>query len=306
MNKSRLPLCALLLFALVSCADTDQLYEPGAYLSGPFVDHVYNTYDHGTKEGAKNIVYDKTLSLGEHGYFAGSGQYDQSRQCYGYAHAKSMHPSWFKNKDGNDLYWGMEIGHSDIVPGAIGAYADNSPLYDVIYSQNKRLDRFYERFSRGYLSKLYNGQIKCNGWSYYAMMLLSQDGFGTVFPYELKSAEYFATSILVATDKENDNGRVVMVDVDFTFFKYTDNGDLAGYKVTVDDVRLSCNAGAAYTSLVGFTFEDAGINPESIVGLSITWRLENDVEGVSNDFSAPGYHDGLAVYELFFPDSVWY
>lgn len=305
MNKRRLPLFGVLLFALVSCADTDQLYEPGAYLNGPFVDHVYNVYEQDTKQGLGNIKYAKTLQNEDHGYFAGSGSYASPRDCYGYGQAYSRHPEWFKNAEGRDLKWGMELGYSDIVPGKIGGYADNSVLYDLIYSQNKRLDRFYERFSRGYLSKLYNGQIKCNGWSYYAMMLLSNEGFGTMFPYELKSAEYFATSLLIATDKEEGGGRVVTADIDFSFFKYADSGELESYVVTLEGVNLSCNAGAAYTSLVGFTFADAGINPESIVGLSINWRLVHDGEGISNDFSADGYHDGLAVYELLFPDSSW-
>ena len=306
MRNSRLPLYGVLLVALASCADTNQLYAPGAYLSGPFVDHVYDTWEKGTKEGASRLAYETVLENGEHGYFAGSGVFENPRDCYGFGQAKQFHPKWFLNDKGQELRWGMEVGYSDIVPGKIGGYADNSPLYDVIYSQNKRLDRFYENFSHGYLSKLYNGQIKCNGWSYYAMALLSDAGFATVFPYELKSAEYFATSLLVATDKEEGGGRVVVTDIDFTFFKYADDGDLQGYKVTLDDVPLSCNAGAAYTSLVGFTFADAGISPESIVGLAIQWRLVSEEEGISNDFSAEGYHDGLAVYEILFPDSTWY
>ncbi|MCR5348573.1 MAG: hypothetical protein K6E59_03080 [Bacilli bacterium] len=306
MNK-RWFLLSCLTVVLTSCVDTQQLYPLGAYMGGEYVEHVYDVWEGQTKQGFENIVYSKTLTNEEHGYFCGSGKHETAYQCCGYDQAKAWHPSYFKNAQGRDLYWGTERGLSDINPGAPGAYVDNSGLYDIIYSQNKRLDRYYENFSRGYLSKLYNGQIKCNGWSYYAMAVVSDQGFGTVFPYELKTAEYFATSLLVSTDyTPSGQGRIVVADIDFTFYKYAADG-LEGYKVTLADVYLSCNAGAALTSLVGFTFDDVGISPEAIMGLSLTWRLKQDEVGATNDFSdTEKHHDGLSIYEVLFPDSTWY
>ena len=314
MNKRVLPLTLFALLAC-SCADTNRLYRPDEYLSGTFVEHVYNTWESGTKEGHENIEYKVTLENNEKGYFNGSGVYAKPTDCYGYGQAKQWHPDWFKNSQGGNLYWGHRDGVSDILAGPIGKYVDNSPLHDLVYSQNKRLDQVDEGFSRGVLSKLYNGQIKCNGWSYLAMALTSYEGFGTMFPRELKTAEYFATSLLVATAYEETKtegghtfsvGRVVSVNVEFTFYKYATRGGLVGYQVNLPDVKLSCNAGAAYTSLVGFRFEDAKIDPRSIVGFSMDWTIESEYEGISGDFSTEGYHDGLAVYEVFLPDSTWF
>lgn len=311
MNKRLLPFLALFALSLASCVDTERLYLPGAYLTGTFVEHVYDVWEGETAQGFQNIKHRVTLSRGEHGYFSGNGETDNVRECYGNEEAKKYHPNYFKTKEGKELHWGYYGGAGggrpeDIINNGPGVYADNSPLYDLVYSQNKRLDRFYERFSRGYLSKLYNGQIKCNGWSYYAMMVLSEKGYGTMFPYELAEAEYFATSMLMGTDQEIDP-RIVTADVDFTFYKY-DAAGLEGYQVHLEDVDLSCNAGAARTSLVGFTFADAGIDPRGIVGMSITFELVKDwaVPDASGDFSTTGYHDGLAVYEVLFPDSTWY
>ena len=308
MNKARLILSLCSIGCLASCADTAQLYERDAFMGGTYVEHVYNVWEGQTKQGYNNIVFSKTLDNVKGGYFCGSGRYDTAKNCYGYGQAKSWYPQYFKNSQGKDLYWGTELGISDIVPGAVGQYADNSSLYDIVYSQSKRLDRLYEKFSRGYLSKLYNGQIKCNGWSYYAMAVVSNEGFGTMFPYELKNAEYFATSLLVSTDYTPAGvGRIVRVNPHFTFYKYASAG-LEGYKVTLNDVHLSCNAGAALTSLVGFRFADVGINPESIVGFSLTYDFIEDMGAPSatNDFSVEGIHDGVSVYEVLFPDSVWY
>lgn len=306
MNKHSIVFAALAALALTSCVDTEQLYARDAYLGGTYVGHEYNVWEGSTKDAYKNhIVYEKTLQNENNGYFCGTGNYVTPSQCYGNEQAKSRHPEWFKTKEGKDLYWGYGDGHVDIINAGAGVYVDNSPLYDIIYSQHHRLDRFYENFSRGYLSKLYNGQIKCNGWSYYAMAVLSDEGYGTIFPYELSSAEYFATSLLVSTDDESGGGRVVTVTVHATFYKYNAQGALEGYKVTMPNMGLSCNAGAALTSLVGFTFKDAGINPTGIVGMSLTWDLVHDSHPCVSDFKKDGKHDGLSVYEVLFPDSTW-
>ena len=313
MNK-RIHLPLLLIgLTLASCTDTSQLYNPNDYLSGSFVEHCYNVWEGATKKGHDSIVYSKTLfqlpferDTKAHGYFSGSGRTGQEYLgvCYGYGQAFAYHPDYFLTDEGKTLYWGKE-GISDIVPGEIGGWADNSSLYNVIYSQNKRLDRRYEQFSRGFLSKLYNGQIKCNGWSYYAMAVLSPEGYGTMFPYELVSSEYFAVSILMGTDDER-SARVAVADIDFTFYKYSDDGtSLLGHKVELEDVNLSCNNGSSNTSLVGFTFADAGIDPKGIVGMSMNWNLVDDPTGASDDFAAEGYHDGICLYEVFFPDSTW-
>lgn len=401
MNKRFLLCLPLLGLCLVSCEDTKQLYFQGQYLSGSFINHVYNVWDGETKNGHDHIVYSKELHNEHTGFFMGSGvavtlSYDASADitshftfessdlialtqkhsqsvettssdvlghltlssdgtfAYRYENgatsfeengtwsyevptltltspgdkryqgsvntseppsfsrnkqAKAWHPEYFRTKEGKELIWGNGDG-SDIVPGAAGVYVDNSSLYETVYSQHYRLDRFYENFSRGYLSKLYNGQIKCNGWSYYAMVVVSDEGFGSMFPYELKSAEYFATSILAGTDYEIGR-RVVQADVEYTFYKYGKSG-LEGYQVTLKDVLLSCNSAAANTSLVGFRFADAGFSPESIVGFSVKWgfvadrSLSDQGIAISGDFKKEGQHDGLALYEVIMPDSVWY
>ena len=311
MNKRLLSLLAIASIGLASCVDTERLYERGAYLTGTFVEHVYDVWEGATKQGYQNLVHQKELTRGEHGYFAGNGPTENVYECWGNGEAKKYHPDYFKGKDGQELHWGY-YGNAydgrpeDIINNGPGVYADQSPLYDSVYSQNKRLDRNYPNFSRGYLSKLYNGQIKCNGWSYYAMMVLSKDGYGTMFPYELADAEYFATAVLSGTDQEIDP-RIVRMDIHVTFYKYASVG-LEGYQVSLRDVDLSCNAAAARTSLVGFTFADAGISPRGIVGMSLTYDivLDTKVPEASNDFSKKVYHDGLAVYEVLFPDSTWY
>lgn len=313
----RKPLFLLALFSLslASCADTDQLYDANAYRTGTFEDHVYKVWEGETLQAYAQTTQGKTLKHDAQGYFNGSGRYevtDTTCSLYGYKDAQTRHPNWFITPENQPLYWGGPGDAFDDIMDHHNStgWVDNSSLYDKIYSQNKRLDRFYPKFSRGYLSKLYNGQIKCDGWSYLALVLAESKGFGTMFPYELASAEYIAFPLLVGTGESPREGgfrRIVSLDIHFTFYKYADTpSGLAGYKVTCSDVELQCNCGSAYTSLMGFTFADAGLDPRGIVGMSITYDVKNDPRGLNADFSTEGPHVGLCVYEMLVPDSTWY
>ena len=314
MNKRSLWPLILAGLALSACADTNQLYNPTDYLNGSFVERRYDVWEGSTKNAYQaGPTYSKTLEQlplvvdkTAKGYFSGSGKTGQENlaSCYGYQQAVDYHRTWFLNSKGELLKWGNKDG-SDIVHGPIGGWADNSPLYDVVYSQTKRLDLRYSGFSRGFVSKFYNGQIKCNGWSYYAMAILSPEGYGTMFPYELDTAEYFEMAVLMGTDNQT-SARVTTSDLIVTFYKYSSNASsLASYQVRLKEVNLSCNNSSANTSLVGFTFADAGIEPRGIVGMSLTWENLYDPTGASSDFSSDGYHDGICLYEVLFPDSTW-
>ena len=317
LKKSRV---VLLLSALLlcSCADTSELYPYGAYLQPELVDNVYKTYEGKTKEASLSPVSTKVLQNEKNGYFNGSGlttSLDSNPDlAYGFAQAKAWHPSYFK-EGGRDLYWGHGDGHSDVVSGTLpGQWIDQSSLYGISYSQTKKLVRNYPGFSRGVLSKLYNGQVMCNGWSYFALAALSHEGFGTMFPYELTSASYFAMVLRGGSDinkQTEGNGRIVSFDINVTFFKLNASNELVGQTVTLESVFLQANRSSNLTSLVGFTFADAGIVPAGIVGMAISSTLTGDGHfevgvDVTDDFEDKTKgHDALCITEILFPDSSW-
>ena len=303
-KKSSLLLLPLIALSLCSCVDTEELYAGNAYVSSEFTDNAYTVYHPRIEEAKDRIVSAKVLQNEKTGYFNGSGVYTSPSTCAGYGQAKEWHPKWFENPDETPLYWGNEPGKSDVTSHSVGTWADPSPLYGVIYSQTKKLSRNYPKFARGYLSKLYNGQIKCDSWSYYAMVLTKPTGYGQMFPYELSKAEYFAFSLRGASDSPGGTGRVATYDINVTFYKYGQGNVVEGHRVTMKSVSLNVNGGSNNTALVGFTFEDADYDPWGTIGMSVDWSLVNDPNGASSDFSSTeGYHIGLCLYEVLFPDS---
>ena len=309
----RFVLAALGVVCLASCADTIELYPGDAYVSPDFLANRY--HDSPSSFGSADIVSAISLENGKGGYFNGSGEYDSPRKCRGFDQAKSFYPEYFQNEDGSPLYWLDPSIASDILDQGIGKYVDQTPLYGTVYSQTKKLSRLHKGFSKGYLSKLYNGQIRCDGWSYYSLVLLDKEGYGTMFPSELKDATYFAFSARGGRDSDDSQiGNVVSFDIGVTFYRYKEDGKtVIGESVSLQDVKLQANYSAEYTSLVGFNFADAGISPRGIIGMSMSVQGLDDpyMDGKGNrpsyDFTDNAeIHTGLCLLEVLIPDSTWF
>lgn len=307
-------LIAVAVCSLVGCADTSELYPGNAYVGSVFINNRYHEWPESLKKAEK--TYSKTIYNEEKGFFNGSGKYDEPKDCRGFDQAKSWHPNYFKNEDGTQLYWTSPDYGSDIINAGIGTYQDQSPLYGIVYSQTKKLSRTNEAFSKGYLSKLYNGQVRCNGWSYYSWVVLDQEGYGTMFPGELSEAEYFAFVLRGGRDTDDGGkGNVVSFGIDVSFYRYKDDGKtMVRNSILLDDVKVQANFASNWTSLVGFTFKDVGISPKGIVGMSISITSLDDPyvdqetgDTPSMDFSdGKKIHTGICLMEVLLPDSTWF
>lgn len=325
MNKKSLCLLLLLPFFLASCADTSELYPGDAYIGGSFINNHYSVWEDQLKKAS--IKETKSLvNVQEDGstagcYFAGSDV--NGSLCYGYNQLKARHPEAV-SKDGSELYWtipkGMTLSDgtfittgADIMPSGVGEWADQSPLVGVLYGQTKKMSLINSSFSRGYLSKLYNGQIQCDAWSSYSLVELDQSGYGAFFPAELHSASYFAFSARGGSDTPEGSGRLSRFNINVTFYKFENEGYI-GTTFALEDVPLETNISAEHTSLVGFYFDEVGYNPSGVVGMSVTYSLKEDKASIGGeticptaDFSDPNakYHTALMMLEVFFPDSEW-
>ena len=310
MRKSRFLLPLVLLgVSLTSCADTAELYPANAYITPDFRSNLYDTWDpllQGKEPASPTVIGHE-----KQGYFNGSGKYDAPKDNYGLAEAKQWHPEYFR-EDGKELFW-TQLGDTytgyDITPGPIASWVDNTPLVGQVYGQTKKMSRIHSSFSKGILSKLYNGQIKCDAWSFYSWLLLGKEGYGTVFPAAMQSGSYFAFAARGGSDYTEDGhgvGRVVKFDLQVTFYKYDhDNINVSAFSYLLDDVSLQADQSSELTSLVGFSFKDVGYDPTGTIGMSISIKNSQDEKPTSSDFSEDGAHLALCLLEVFFPDSTW-
>ncbi len=330
MNKKSLGLFLLLSFSLASCADTSELYGGDAYISTNFIANRYSTWPSQLKNAS--IKETKTLlnfnedETTDGCYFAGSDI--SGSLCHGYGQLKARHPEAVTvdgSKNGQQLYWTIPSGGkvlsngttavagTDIMDGGVGEWVDQSPLVGVLYGQTKKMNLINSSFSRGYLSKLYNGQIQCDAWSSYSLVELDQSGYGTIFPAELHSASYFAFSCRGGSDTPEYSGRLSLFNINVTFYKYESTG-YVGTTFALDEVPLETNISAEHTSLVGFYFKEVGYDPSGVVGMSVTFSLKDDHVQIGGkeiyptanfDDANATYHTALMMLEVFFPDSEW-
>ncbi len=307
MNKKNLLLVSLLSVVLSSCVDTAELYGGNQYIGGDFLPNCYSHYD----EPIKKATVEKTIPLvndkdADNRYFNGSGSFTKANEMQGFGQAASWHPEDFEG-----LSW-----TPDIIDTGIGVWADQTSLIGKAYGQTKKMTLINSAFGRGYLSKLYNGQIRCNAWSSYAIVELDRRGYGTMFPAEMRSAKYFGMALRGGSDTEYPSGRTTTYDINVTFYKRGANKELVGTKFAFDDVVLQTNNSSEYTALVGFYFNEIGeeFSTNGIVGMSVDFCIVSDnyekggvIYHPSDDFlDEEKYHNGLILYEVFFPDSSWY
>ncbi len=310
MNKKlKAAFAFLTLASLASCTDTSELYGGAQYIGGDFLKNHYSTWDKGLKEAS--IERHVAIENERTGYFNGKETKDPNspEDYYGLGQAAAWHPNDFKNSKGEIYNWAP-----DILPGTgIGEWRDQSALYDVAYGQTKKLSLINPAFSRGYLSKLYNGQVRCNAWSSYSLVELDKTGYGTIFPSELLNANSFSFAIRGGSDTPS-VGRVSTFNLHVTFYKYgADRTSYVGTTIDMMNVKMQTNRSAEITSLIGFYFEDINYDPKGVVGMSMTFDLVEDVYRngdvtiyPSDDFSDDNeYHIGLILLEVFFPDSTW-
>ncbi|MDY6431176.1 MAG: hypothetical protein SPL00_05300 [Bacilli bacterium] len=324
MNKKILLLIPIALASLVSCEDTDELYKGDAYISSNFIANRYNIWDSRIKNASKEAAVELTNVRGEKGYFSGgdkstggiADKYKGMSQAVSWSQQNPKRLNDFKNSKGEYLKWEANayVGDSfatDIINKGAGVWYDQSPLIDIVYGQTKKMSLVNNKFGKGYLSKLYNGQIQCDGWSSYSLVEIDKSGYGTMFPAEIEYAKYFAFSARGGSDTPAaDGGRISTYSITVTFYKYKDN-KYVGYPFTMKNVDLQTNYSAEYTALTGFYFEDVNFDPKGVIGMSMTYELVKDGayvlgEDVSDNFDDNvKYHNGIMLLEVLFPDSTW-
>jgi hypothetical protein len=324
-NKWMLIALPVIAMALASCADTDQLYHGDKYIGGDFINNHYDIWDSNlqavTTAKATYDVHGKTATQ-ESVRFEGSGNKanpsGSGQDGCGDLRAKHVDAV---TVDGVQLPWlynGLDISN----PGGdnAGKLADNSLFEKNQFTQNKKLSLIDSSFSYGILSKLYNGQIRCDDWNSYAYLELDETGYGAMFPKELVSSQYFGMVVRGGSNTPYGTGRLSDFDITVNFYKHPYTKGYEKYAFTFPSVRLETNISAEFTALVGFYWSDFNFDPKGIVGLSVTYSVPSDGDFVTaedptaarakyptytNMSETHDYYLCLMLYEIMLPDSTW-
>lgn len=182
------------------------------------------------------------------------------------------------------------------------------------YGPTKKMSRVDSSFSYGYVSKLFDGQMFCNGYYERARVQVDENGFGTIFQKEIvdQGNGYFALNFKGAANSKSGSttikGHMSQIDLHISFFLR----DGSGFKKTtvsyvIDEVPVRYNE--SYDNKYGyvfFAFKLDRIDVERCAGISISYDLLADVDDEGNDYkNNTDIEHALLLYEMMMPYCTW-
>lgn len=307
MKNKKLIILALPLF-LASCAKTNELYKPTDY-NDPDFDANYYT--------EQNNV-DKVDVLGETIFNAPSNKVFLSNPSYNQAldGLKGDDQYIYVNGEKKLLDWMSDTPISDISTG---------------YGPTKCLSEIDKSFANGYLSKLYDGRVRCDGYYQLSRVQLTESGYSSFFPKELVSAKYFGMSLFNKTTANANTayrGCYLNMDLTISFYQHTSvNNQYNKYTVKINSIDIPINTGGS-ASLLLFYFEDIfgsdySSKLEGVTAMSFSYKknsilakdevsqkelisdLEKYGEPSTNKDEKSITHSAMMLYEVLLPDSSW-
>ena len=199
---------------------------------------------------------------------------------------------------------------------AVNSFQLNNPedLENLWGNDAYNLSAIDSAFARGFLSRLYDGRVHCDGVTYaQTRVQIDESGYGALFPKELTSYRYFALALRGA-DESDATFFNVNVNIVVKFYVYDHNNSLyIPYVFEMKDFPVMTNSGGA-TTIIGFYFADVmgtGSDLDLIrrsSGMSIEFSLAGEYDHYTtdrNDADEGKEHFALMLYEVLLPKSSW-
>ncbi len=270
----------------IACNKTSELYENYAYNSPDFMKNYYTEFN-GVDKLAKNEV--KVIEMSANNGYVSQNSLDAIRP----EDNKEKYP-WYSFDD-----------------------------YEKEFGRHNNLSKIDNSFAYGYLSKLYDGRVRCESKFQLSRVQLDKYGYATFFPKKLESYKYFAFSLRGATDYENSATNpsplagTVYLDVHVNFYKHITNSDK--YNVVtfnLNNVAVPCDSGGDTNLVTIYMADDIDIDGvtnrsyrydiRDAVAMSMSYELKTTRSDLTDDSKVEkDHHFAVMLYEVLFPKSVW-
>lgn len=204
---------------------------------------------------------------------------------------------FFRSYEEDDLFYLDENIYST-------AYTSYGDLY--------KLSNVDESFKYGYLSKLYDGEMFCNGRFQLSRVQVDEDGFATLFNKEIYTYDYFAMNFKCAANFD-DNTPIGSHSshIELTISFYIRNGiNFIEVPIVIDTDDIPTNAVETNSprTYIFLTFDlhnssFRNIDFTRLCGYSISYEYISDEVLDNNKDKESEY--ALMLYEVLFPNSTW-
>ena len=221
------------------------------------------------------------------------------------------------NKETDHVFTSFNSDNFAYVQSDYDKYSYASDIYEppegkLSYGQTFALSKSEPSFKYGYVSKLFNGQMFCNGSYEIARVQIDEDGFGMKFNKEIDKYSYFALNFKASLDYRKDGvntnlpSHTSKVNLLINFFCKTDNQKLHRVPVsyTIDNIKTNSGETIDGSNYIFFGFDLSNIKIDRCTGISIEYQLLED-EYLAAHPDEEWTHC-LLLYELFLPNSTWH
>ncbi|MCQ3034767.1 MAG: hypothetical protein MJ248_00865 [Bacilli bacterium] len=304
MNKKNLIVLPLIALLLTGCKDkVKELYVGNAYASTDFLENYYDTWNEDLKtKVSSQVAYDMPFEGDLKGSQTGKFNVDANQKT-----AQGITPSltYVKVEDQ------MNPDNKELLD-----WYHDTPVEDkgVGYGPTKNLSTIDKSFAYGYLSKLYDGRIQCDGYYQRSRVQMNDKGYGTSFPKQLENAKYIALAMRGGTTCSRNFSQPVTLTLNFSLYSYDFNTKTyTQHLYQMSHCPVITNS-SGHTELVSFYFnEDKGIHlPSNVTAMSLTYSIENsEYDNLTNNVDEYKQNKedkslfALMLYEVLIPDSTW-
>ena len=221
------------------------------------------------------------------------------------------------DKDINKVFTNYNDPNFQSLQADYQEYSYTSDIYEPTdkksYGQTFMLSKTEQSFRYGYISKLFNGQMFCNGNYELARVQIDESGFGAKFKKEIKEYNYLALNFKASLDYRrngestnipNHNSKIKLI---INFYCKTDNDCYHRIPVSyeIDDVQTNASETIGYSNYIFFGFDLTTITKiDRCAGISIEYELIEDEYQLTHP--EDNWKHCLLLYELFLPGSTWH
>ena len=303
MNKKKLIVLFVFAFLLSGCKDkVKELYDGNAYASENFIDNYYEIWNEDLINNVSSTInYELTVDNPETPNSEGIVKIDYKQRV-----AMGINPS---------LNYIDAIDQINPDTKEYLNWFDDTPIEDKGkgFGPTKNLSTIDKSFAYGYLSKLYDGRIQCDGYYAKSRVQLSNIGYGASFPKQLESAKYIGLSLRGGTTCERQFSTIPTVNFNLSFYSYDfNNKSYTKYSYIINDCPVITNSGGR-TELISFYFKDTPLGniPQNVTAMSIEYELSSSM--YDDLITDPRQYDendskqlfSIMLYEVLIPDSTW-
>lgn len=152
-----------------------------------------------------------------------------------------------------------------------------------------------KKFSKGILSKLYDGRTECGGLYQLSRVQLDRTGFGTILPDKVEGVSKFCFAARGGTKSEKPIGKLLHFNFEITLFTKSEK-----HSYLLENIELPTDYGNVLGAKTTFLIDFALENKIDITGYTMSFSCLDLPNGITDNYKDTSKtHLAVMLYEVY-------